>query len=80
MMLYTDGLTEAWRDGEFYRESRLVTFLSSMSGDSAGAIVDAVVADVVAFTGDRLRDDLAVLTLRRVERGIEASVQQRLGI
>jgi hypothetical protein len=65
LFLYTDGLTEARCDGEFYGEERLFAHLATHPGGSAAAVVRGVVADVRGFSGDHLRDDLAILALRR---------------
>lgn len=67
LLLYTDGLTEARRSGEFYGEDRLFLVLQSADRTSAQAIVDSVLSDVVAFTAGRLDDDLALLALRRLD-------------
>ena len=64
LFLYTDGLTEARHDREFYGEERLFSLLASASTALVGDAVDEVVADVMSFTGNHLRDDLAILALR----------------
>jgi serine phosphatase RsbU (regulator of sigma subunit)/DNA-binding response OmpR family regulator len=66
LFLYTDGLTEARRDGEFYGERRLLEFLSA-----ADAVADDIVTDiagyVVSYSGGVLRDDLAILAVALVD-------------
>jgi sigma-B regulation protein RsbU (phosphoserine phosphatase) len=67
LFLYTDGLTEARGDGEFYGDARMYDVLSQNSGDyRATTLVEDVLADVLAFSGGRLRDDLAILAVRRL--------------
>jgi serine phosphatase RsbU (regulator of sigma subunit) len=66
LFLYTDGLTEARRDREFYGEERLFEFLSTTRSMVPRHVVEAVLADVESYAGDRLRDDLAILAVRRV--------------
>lgn len=67
LFLYTDGLTEAWQDSDLYGEERLFELLSASKRGSAQDIVAEAMADVMQFAGNRLRDDLAVLAVRRVE-------------
>lgn len=76
LFLYTDGLTEARRAGQLYGEHRLFEFLASGHGGSAGALVQAVIDEVMEFSGRRLRDDLAILAVRRVRQGAETPAQQ----
>ncbi len=70
LFLYTDGLTDARREGKFYGEERLFGLLNG-SGDRSGRqVVDDVLGDVTAFSGDRLRDDLAMLAVRRLKQSV----------
>ena len=63
LVLYTDGVTEARRDGAFYGEDRLLERLVRLD-PAPSVLVPAVVDDVVAFQRDRCRDDIAVVALR----------------
>jgi sigma-B regulation protein RsbU (phosphoserine phosphatase) len=67
LLLYTDGLTEARRNGEFFGEQRLLDLLAKGAQATPGELVGDVMDDVMAFTGRRLRDDLAIVSLKRVE-------------
>jgi GAF domain-containing protein len=67
LFLYTDGLTEARQGRELYGERRLFDLLSSSKGDRASDTVDRVRTDVLSFASGRLRDDLAILAVRRLE-------------
>jgi phosphoserine phosphatase RsbU/P len=80
LFLYTDGLTEARRDGELYGEERLFAFLSARGDGSPADVVRDALADVISFSRNRLRDDLAVLALRRIEQGRETARQQKLEV
>ncbi|GAB2901875.1 PP2C family protein-serine/threonine phosphatase [Streptomyces mayteni] len=62
LLFYTDGVTEA-RDGHgrFYDPS---TGLRDRDFGDPGALVDAVISDVLAHTGGNLQDDTAVLALQ----------------
>ena len=68
LALYTDGVTDAVSPaGERYGDERLLARLREGSRTAdADAVVQSVVADVLAFQGDALpADDLALLVLRR---------------
>jgi len=71
LLLYTDGLTEARRDGELYGEERLFDFLGSTTDRGARALVSALIADVMSYSGNQLRDDLAMLSVKRIGLGAE---------
>ncbi|MHB8329386.1 MAG: PP2C family protein-serine/threonine phosphatase, partial [Acidimicrobiales bacterium] len=71
MVLVTDGATEARGADEhgrpdFFGEKRLAEALSAVAGGSAEEIVEGVASAVLAFSGGRLGDDLALLALRAV--------------
>lgn len=68
LFLYTDGLTEARNDQDFYGEERLYGLLPAMRHRDPAGVVDDVLANVLQFTGGQLRDDLAVLAIRRLQR------------
>ncbi|MFH8786853.1 PP2C family protein-serine/threonine phosphatase [Streptomyces roseoverticillatus] len=63
LLLYTDGVTEA-RDaaGRFYP---LAERLAAMPEASPAALLDRVVADLLAYAGGELSDDAALLAVRR---------------
>ncbi|MHB1136856.1 MAG: PocR ligand-binding domain-containing protein [Coriobacteriia bacterium] len=65
LFLYTDGLTEARCDGDFYGEERLRGLLSTMRGADPGEAVEAVLANVLKFSDGALRDDLALMAIKR---------------
>ena len=64
LLLYTDGLTEAKRDGELFGEERLVAKVGALDSASAAAATRAVYDEVVEYSGGVLLDDLAVLAVR----------------
>jgi len=67
LLLYTDGVTEARRDREQYGEERLRALLAATGQFSPRSLVDAIEADVLAFTGGAHADDIALLALRATD-------------
>ncbi len=63
LVLYTDGVTEARRNGELFNEARLLSVMRSVSGNDPRVLVETLRAAVDSFA-DRLRDDLQILALR----------------
>ena len=57
LVLYTDGVTEARRDGEMFGEKRLLETVDGLRGRSAQKVADGIRDAVLAFS-DKLRDDL----------------------
>ena len=66
LVIYTDGVIEARRDGELYGTERLDAVVSEHRTQSADAIARAVADDARRFAGGELADDLAVVVIRRV--------------
>jgi hypothetical protein len=66
-IVYSDGLTEAQNAaGEFYGIERLKVLSAQLSGISAQALGERVVADVTQFEGDaRRNDDLSLVILQK---------------
>ena len=64
ILLYTDGVTEARRDSEFYGEERLLELLGNQGPEPKSA-AQALFADVREFARGRLEDDLLIVALRR---------------
>ena len=67
LFLYTDGLTEARRDGELYGEERLFADLGLAERSSTQDLATRVVTNVMEFARGHLRDDLAILAVARAE-------------
>jgi len=63
MVLYTDGVTEARGVDGFYGPARLAAVVGSGDRPTADEVAGAVLADVVAFQRERLRDDVAILVV-----------------
>jgi serine phosphatase RsbU (regulator of sigma subunit)/anti-sigma regulatory factor (Ser/Thr protein kinase) len=64
LVLYTDGVTEARREGEEFGLERMLELLPRQRDDSARAIADGVTAAVSAFAGPLKMDDAAVFVLK----------------
>jgi serine phosphatase RsbU (regulator of sigma subunit) len=65
LVLYTDGVVEARRDGELYGDDRLDALLAERHDLPARALAAAVAEDARDFAGGDLSDDLAVVVIRR---------------
>ncbi|MDZ4654888.1 MAG: SpoIIE family protein phosphatase [Coriobacteriia bacterium] len=64
LLLYTDGVTEARNKSRFFGEGRVRRALKL--GGSAAAVTQRLLAQVQRFSGGDLRDDAAILTVRRL--------------
>ncbi|MFB4307278.1 PP2C family protein-serine/threonine phosphatase [Actinomadura sp. GTD37] len=64
MLLYTDGVTEAHRDGEYYGEDRLRRLLRRIGGFPPAAVAELVERAALRFGRPDECDDIAVLALR----------------
>jgi serine phosphatase RsbU (regulator of sigma subunit) len=64
LIAYTDGITEARRDGELFGEQRLAAVATEARHLPTEEIADRVIAAVRAFAGHEPSDDLALIALR----------------
>ena len=65
LVLFTDGVIEARRDGELYGDERLDALLARRHDLPARELAAAVAEDARVFAGGDLSDDLAVVVIRR---------------
>lgn len=65
VVIYTDGVTEARHEGEFFDEDGLCSVLRDAATWGAQAIADHIVASALAFQGGHARDDMAVVVMKR---------------
>ncbi len=72
LFLYTDGITEARCGNDLFREERLVEFLNNLEAMSAKDVPYAVFSRVMEFTGGRLADDVALLSISLSEVEVES--------
>ncbi len=64
IVVYTDGVIEARRDGELYGPERLTQVVAASHGRAAAEIARAVIDDCRSFAGE-LDDDCAVVVITR---------------
>ena len=64
VVLYTDGVTEARRDREFFDDDRLLAAMARLQGTGAQEMADGLVAEVLEFQQGNARDDIAVVVVR----------------
>jgi PAS domain S-box-containing protein len=64
LVFYTDGVTEARREGRVFGAAGLRKVLTRARGESAASLAKGIREAVTEFEGGRPRDDLAVLALR----------------
>ncbi|MDO9556234.1 MAG: SpoIIE family protein phosphatase [Coriobacteriia bacterium] len=74
VLLYTDGVTEARNKNRFFGEGRVRRALKL--GGSAAAVTQRLLAQVQRFSGGELRDDAAILTVRRLPLSKADTVSQ----
>ncbi|MBI2266768.1 MAG: SpoIIE family protein phosphatase [Armatimonadetes bacterium] len=63
LVLYTDGITEARRNGEFFGESGIKQLIEKSAGLPAEKLPLAIFQDVSDYTGGALADDVALLVV-----------------
>lgn len=80
LIMYTDGITEARAGTRLYGEQRLARSVAGLVAREPGAVVSALVNDVLAFTGGALNDDLAVLVVERLADQSQTPPQRRLEV
>ena len=65
LVLYTDGVVEARRDGELYGTERLDALLTEHHALPPRELAERVAEDARSWAGGELTDDLAVVVIRR---------------
>lgn len=68
IVAFTDGVTEATRNGEEFGEERAEKVLAGCVGTSATEAVSTLLDEVLRFGGQQSRDDIAILALRVAPR------------
>ena len=67
LVLYTDGVVEARRDGELYGTERLDELLTRHRDLRPRELAERVAADARKWAGGEMSDDLAVVVIRRTD-------------
>lgn len=62
LVLYTDGVIEARRDGDLYGEEQLAARVRGIDA-GVGEFPQLILDDIVSFSGGRLVDDVALLSV-----------------
>ena len=65
LVLFSDGVTEARRDGELFGDAGVAKALSECKDESPDEVVQALHDAVLAWARGELRDDVAILAVRR---------------
>ena len=76
LFLYTDGAIEARRNGDFFGQKGLIEALKRWSEPSPELLPQAVLAEVLTFSGGVLTDDVAMVALRLTDGGAHGSPPQ----
>jgi sigma-B regulation protein RsbU (phosphoserine phosphatase) len=69
IVMFTDGVSEARRNGEYFGEPRIAEVASAAAHGSLGGMVDAVLADVLDFQDGTPHDDIAIVAVRAAPPG-----------
>jgi PAS domain S-box-containing protein len=69
ILLCTDGLTEARRDGEMFGEARVAEIVASMDDAPPQQLAEKLMDMLLDFTQGDLSDDVALLAIRRKSSG-----------
>jgi len=66
LILYTDGVTEARCDGEFFGEEKLVSFIMDLKLPGVKELPQVIFNEVMECTGGKLTDDVVIFTVALV--------------
>lgn len=63
LLFYTDGVIEARREKQLFGEARLARWMAQQGGGPIDELPAALLAEVLAFSGGDLRDDVAIMAV-----------------
>ncbi|MFC7489683.1 MULTISPECIES: PP2C family protein-serine/threonine phosphatase [unclassified Knoellia] len=64
LLLYTDGVTEARLDGEYFGEEQFLAWAAARESDDPSVLVESLLEEVLRFQSGEPRDDIAVVAVR----------------
>ncbi len=64
LLLYTDGVTEARSDGEYFGEEQFLAWAAAQRSQDPSVLVDSLLDEVLRFQAGDPRDDIAVVAVR----------------
>ena len=70
VLLYTDGLTDAYAPAHTLGAADVESLLASCAGFSAGDVAEHIYGAVLGFSRSEPRDDIALLVLRIGDQGL----------
>jgi PAS domain S-box-containing protein len=73
LLLYTDGITEARRDGDFFGDERLAEVLGRMRDRPLETLPTLLFGEALGFSGGVLQDDAALLAVNYLGGGRAAN-------
>ncbi|MEI6914614.1 MAG: SpoIIE family protein phosphatase, partial [Armatimonadota bacterium] len=65
LLMYTDGITEARKDGKFFDTRGVRDAAEPIIHASAAQVAESIESEVRKYTGGKLRDDIALLVVKR---------------
>ncbi|MDP1808097.1 MAG: PAS domain S-box protein [Actinomycetota bacterium] len=63
LVIYTDGITEARRDSDFFGEDRLLSLIGELEPRNTGEVSHLIFNHIVDFTNGALADDVALVAI-----------------
>ena len=77
--MYTDGLIEGRKNGQFFGEDRLINCLLA-NAPLPLSLADKILADLENFTDGNLNDDVAIVALRFKGPLQKLNVEKRISV
>ncbi len=78
LVMFSDGLLDARRSGEFFGESRVDELIDSLGDADPHVVADTLLKTAVGFSEGHPADDIAILVLRYVGRTDPVTLPERI--